>query len=184
MVRWMTVKDNMSELEQARWYVIHTYSGHENKVKVTIEKAVKTRGMEDFILDLSVPTEEIVETKNGKTKTKQRKIFPGYVLIKMIITDESWYIVRNTKGVTGFVGPGSKPVPLSEEEVKTMGVEKTTLEIDFEVGEAITVKYGPFEGFMGNIEEINLEKEVVKVLISMFGRETPVELEFDQIEKI
>lgn len=174
----------MSELEQSKWYVVHTYSGHENKVKATIEKAVKTRGMEDYILDVAVPTEEIVETKNGKKKTRQRKIFPGYVLIKMTITDESWYVVRNTKGVTGFVGPGSKPVPLSEEEVKAMGVEKTVTEIDVEVGEAITVKNGPFEGFMGTVQEINAEKELVKVLISMFGRETPVELEFDQIEKI
>lgn len=174
----------MSELEQAKWYVVHTYSGHENKVKATIEKAVKTRGMEDYILDVVVPTEEIVETKNGKKKTRQRKIFPGYVLVKMTITDESWYVVRNTKGVTGFVGPGSKPVPLSEEEVKAMGVEKTVTEIDVEVGESITVKSGPFEGFMGTVQEINTEKELVKVLISMFGRETPVELEFDQIEKI
>jgi len=174
----------MSELEQAKWYVVHTYSGHENKVKATIEKAVKTRGMEDYILDVVVPTEEIVETKNGKKKTRQRKIFPGYVLVKMTITDESWYVVRNTKGVTGFVGPGSKPVPLSDEEVKAMGVEKTVTEIDVEVGEVVTVKNGPFEGFMGTVQEINSEKELIKVLISMFGRETPVELEFDQIEKL
>jgi transcriptional antiterminator NusG len=179
----MTAK-NMSELEQAKWYVAHTYSGHENKVKATIEKTVQTRGMEDYIIDVVVPTEEVVETKNGKKKTRQRKIFPGYVLVKMIITDESWYIVRNTKGVTGFVGPGSKPVPLSEEEVKRMGVEKAVPEIDIEVGEVITVKNGPFEGFMGTVQEINMEKELIKVLISMFGRETPVELEFDQIEKI
>ncbi len=180
----MTAKTNMSELEQAKWYVVHTYSGHENKVKATIEKTVKTRGMEEYILDVVVPTEEIVETKNGKKKTRQRKIFPGYVLVKMTITDESWYVVRNTKGVTGFVGPGSKPVPLSEEEVKTMGVEKPVLEIDVEIGESVNVKNGPFEGFIGTVQEINLEKESVKVLISMFGRETPVELEFDQIERI
>lgn len=174
----------MSELEQAKWYVVHTYSGHENKVKATIEKAVKTRGMEEFILDAVVPTEEVVETKNGKKKTRLRKIFPGYVLVKMTITDESWYVVRNTKGVTGFVGPGSKPVPLSEAEVEAMGVDKKVRQIDIEVGEVITVKNGPFEGFMGTVQEINIEKELIKALISMFGRETPVELEFDQVEKI
>lgn len=170
--------------EKAKWYVVHTYSGHENKVKATIEKTVITRNMEDFIFDVQVPTEEVVEIKDGKKKVKSRKKFPGYVIIKMLITDESWYIVRNTKGVTGFVGPGSKPVPLSDEEVAAMGVEKVTPEIDVELGDVVSVKSGPFEGFMGNIEEINLEKSVVKVLISMFGRETPVELGFDQIEKM
>jgi transcriptional antiterminator NusG len=140
--------------------------------------------MDDFIFDVQVPTEEVVEIKDGKKKVKSRKKFPGYVIIKMLITDESWYIVRNTKGVTGFVGPGSKPVPLSEQEVAAMGVEKVTPEIDVELGDVVSVKSGPFEGFMGNIEEINLEKGIVKVLISMFGRETPVELGFDQIEKM
>ncbi|OPJ54908.1 transcription termination/antitermination protein NusG [Alkalithermobacter paradoxus] len=173
----------MSELEKAKWYVVHTYSGHENKVKATIEKAVKTRGMEDYILELSVPTEDVVEIKNGKKKTRQRKIFPGYVLVKMIITDESWYVVRNTKGVTGFVGPGSKPIPLSDEEVKAMGVENAIPEIDIEVGEVVTIKSGSFEGFMGTVQEINMDKQSMKVLISMFGRETPVEIAFDQVEK-
>lgn len=181
----------MSEIEQPRWYVAHTYSGHENKVKATIEKAVKTRSMEDYILEVVVPTEDVVETtKSGKEKIRQRKVFPGYVLIKMIITDESWYVVRNTKGVTGFVGPGSKPVPLSEEEVKAMGIDKavpkiTSNDIGVEIGETVKVTEGPFEGFMGTVQEINLEKKKLKVLISMFGgRETPTELEFDQIEKI
>ncbi|KXZ38968.1 transcription antitermination protein nusG [Alkalithermobacter thermoalcaliphilus JW-YL-7 = DSM 7308] len=173
----------MSELEKAKWYVVHTYSGHENKVKATIEKAVKTRGMEDYILELRVPTEDVVEIKNGKKKTRQRKIFPGYVLVKMIITDESWYVVRNTKGVTGFVGPGSKPIPLSDEEVKAMGVEEAIPEIDIEVGEVVTIKSGSFKGFMGTVQEINMEKQSLKVLISMFGRETPAEIPFDQVEK-
>ena len=181
----------MSELQQPRWYVAHTYSGHENKVKATIEKAVQTRGMEDYILEVVVPTEDVVETtKSGKEKIRQRKVFPGYVLIKMIITDESWYVVRNTKGVTGFVGPGSKPVPLSEEEVVAMGIDKVVPkivnnDIGVEIGETVKVKEGPFEGFMGTVQEISLEKKKLKVLISMFGgRETPTELEFDQIEKI
>lgn len=181
----------MSELQQPRWYVAHTYSGHENKVKATIEKAVQTRSMEDYILEVVVPTEDVVETtKSGKEKVRQRKVFPGYVLIKMIITDESWYVVRNTKGVTGFVGPGSKPVPLSEEEVIAMGIDKVTPKvtgnnINVEIGETVKVTEGPFEGFMGNVQEINLEKKKLKVLISMFGgRETPTELEFNQIEKI
>jgi len=170
--------------EKAKWYVVHTYSGHENKVKATIEKTVKTRSMEDFIFEVEVPTEEVVEIKDGKKKVKSRKKFPGYVIIKMLITDESWYIVRNTKGVTGFVGPGSKPVPLSDEEVNAMGVEKIIPKIDIELGDTVTVKHGPFEGFMGSVEEISFEKSIVKVLISMFGRETPVELGFDQIEKM
>lgn len=170
--------------EKAKWYVVHTYSGHENKVKATIEKTVKTRSMEDYIHDVVVPTEEVVEIKDGKKKVKSKKKFPGYVMVKMLITDESWYIVRNTKGVTGFVGPGSKPVPLSDEEVAAMGVEKIMPKIDVEVGDVVSVKNGPFEGFMGNIQEINFERHAVKVLISMFGRETPVELGFDQIEKM
>lgn len=174
----------MPDLEnQARWYVIHTYSGHENKVKATIEKTVENRNMEKFIQDVAVPCETVVEIKNGKKKERQRKIFPGYVLVKMIITDESWYIVRNTKGVTGFVGPASKPVPLTKEEVDAMGVEKKVQIIDIEIGDTITVKDGSFEGFMGTVQEINLEKRSAKVLISMFGRETPVELEIVQIQK-
>lgn len=177
----------MSEQEQAKWYVIHTYSGHENKVKATIEKAVANRGMEDLILNVAVPVEDIVENKNGKEKIRQRKVFPGYVLIKMIVTDESWYVVRNTKGVTGFVGPNSKPVALSAEEVENMGVEKQKvfdIVVDFETGDKIKVSGGPFDGFEGTIEDINHDKRHAKVNISMFGRETPVELEFYQIKKL
>ena len=178
---------SMSEQEQAKWYVIHTYSGHENKVKATIEKAVANRGMEDLIQDVAVPVEDVVEDKNGKEKIRQRKVFPGYVLIKMIVTDESWYVVRNTKGVTGFVGPNSKPVALTAEEVENMGVEKQKsfdLVVDFSIGDKIQVSGGPFDGFAGTIEEINHDKKHAKVNISMFGRETPVELEFYQVKKV
>lgn len=170
--------------ENANWYVVHTYSGHENKVKANIEKIVENRGMEDVILEVSVPTEEIVEVKNGKKKSRQKKIFPGYVIIKMFMTDESWYVVRNTRGVTGFVGPGSKPIPLTDEEVNKMGIEKKTIVVDFEVNDTIRVISGPFKTFVGHIEDIYVEKQSLKVRISMFGRETPVELEFSQVEKI
>ncbi|BEP30141.1 transcription termination/antitermination protein NusG [Helicovermis profundi] len=170
--------------ENANWYVVHTYSGHENKVKANIEKIVENRGMEDVILEVSVPTEEVTEVKNGKKKTRQKKIFPGYVIVKMFMTDESWYIVRNTRGVTGFVGPGSKPIPLTNEEVRKMGIEKKILVIDIEINDSIRVISGPFETFVGHVEDINMERQSLKVLISMFGRETPVELEFSQVEKI
>ncbi|MEW9124329.1 MAG: transcription termination/antitermination protein NusG [Thermotaleaceae bacterium] len=170
--------------EKAKWYVVHTYSGHENKVKANIEKLVENRGMEDVIHEVAVPTEEKVEIKNGKKKVKQKKIFPGYVIVKMIMTDESWYLVRNTRGVTGFVGPGSKPIPLSDEEVKNMGIEISAPDIDIAVTDTIKVISGPFESFIGTVKEINLEKHTLKVLISMFGRETPVELDFVQVEKL
>ncbi|MDW7663189.1 MAG: transcription termination/antitermination protein NusG [Bacillota bacterium] len=173
----------MSETNNAKWYVVHTYSGHENKVKANIEKIVENRGMEDVILQVVVPTEIVVEIKNGKRKDKSKKIFPGYALVKMIMTDESWYVVRNTRGVTGFVGPGSKPIPLTDEEVENMGLEKRKIEIDFAIGDSITVISGPFENFLGTVEEIHMERQSIKATISMFGRETPVELEFDQIQK-
>ena len=168
----------------AKWYVVHTYSGHENKVKVNIEKMVENRGMQDLILSIVVPTEERVEIKDGQRKVKTRKMFPGYVIIKMIVTNESWYLVRNTQGVTGFVGHGSEPIPLSDEEVRRMGIEKIYIDLDVEVGDSVKVINGPFESFMGVIEEVNMEKQTLKVKISMFGRDTPVELEFDQVEKI
>lgn len=173
----------MSETNNAKWYVVHTYSGHENKVKANIEKIVENRGMEDVILQVVVPTEIVVEIKNGKRKDKSKKIFPGYALVKMIMTDESWYVVRNTRGVTGFVGPGSKPIPLTDDEVENMGLEKRKIEIDFAIGDSITVTSGPFENFLGTVEEIHMERQSIKATISMFGRETPVELEFDQIRK-
>ena len=169
----------------SKWYVVHTYSGHENKVKANLEKMVENRGMRDDIFEVAVPTEEYVEIKDGVKKIKERKLFPGYVLVNMIINDESWYLVRNTRGVTGFVGPGSKPVPLTEEEVKALGVQDTILPFtDLNVDDVVKVASGPFESFMGTIDSLNLEKRKVKVFVSMFGRETLVELDFDQVEKI
>lgn len=168
----------------ARWYVVHTYSGHENKVKVNIEKLVENRGMQDLVLSIVVPTEDVVEIKNGQRKVKTKKMFPGYVLVKMIVTNESWYLVRNTQGVTGFVGHGSEPIPLTDEEVRRMGIEKIYIELDIEPGDSIKVINGPFESFMGVVEEVNMDKQTLKVRISMFGRETPVELEFSQVDKI
>ena len=170
--------------ESAKWYVVHTYSGYENKVKANLEKIVENRGMQDYILDIVVPMEEQIEIKDGKKKATLKKVFPGYVLVKMIMTDESWYVVRNTRGVTGFVGPGSKPVPLSDNAVRTMGVEEFAPVLDYEVGDNVRVVSGPLESFIGIVEEINLEKKKVRVSVSMFGRETPVELELLQIQKI
>jgi len=170
--------------DNGKWYVVHTYSGYENKVKANIEKMVENRSMQDVIFEIKVPMEEAVEIKNGKKKITQKKVFPGYVLVKMLMTDESWYVVRNTRGVTGFVGPGSKPVPLTEEEVASLGVEKVLITLDAEVKDHVKVTNGPFENFIGIIQEINNEKQKVRVMISMFGRETPVELDFFQVEKI
>ena len=173
-----------SDSEKAKWYVVHTYSGHENKVKVNIEKIVENRGMQDLIQCVVVPTEDVVEIKNGQRKVKTQKMFPGYVIVKMIVTSESWYLIRNTQGVTGFVGHGSDPIPLTNEEVRRMGIEKVFVSIDIAVGDTVKVTDGPFDNFMGVVDEINMEKQILKVRISMFGRETPVELEFGQVEKI
>lgn len=175
----------MTEIsDKGKWYVVHTYSGHENKVKANLEKLVENRGMQDIIFSVNVPTEEYTENKSGKQKTKERKMFPGYVLVNMLMTDESWYLVRNTRGVTGFVGPGSKPIPLSEEEVKNLGVQEKLPQVDVIEGETIRVKSGPFENLEGVIEEIDAEKRKVKAFVSMFGRDTLVELDFEQFEKI
>ena len=176
-------------MSDANWYVVHTYSGHENKVKATIENTVKNRGMEDYIKQVIVPTEDVIETtKTGKEKVRQRKIYPSYVLINMIITDESWYIVRNTKGVTGFVGPGSKPVPLSEEEVKSMGIDLDKIgekRTEIEVGEVINVRDGLFKGQSGIVKEIDLKNETVKVCMnSSTGNEVSLELDLKSIETI
>lgn len=171
-------------VEMARWYVVHTYSGYENKVKANIEKLVENRGMHDFVHEVVVPMEEQIEIKEGKRKATLKKVFPGYVLVKMIINDESWYLVRNTRGVTSFVGPGSKPVPLSDEEVVAMGVEEVVSTVDYEVGDSVRIASGPLESFIGTVEEILLEKKKVRVMVSMFGRETPVELELTQINKL
>lgn len=170
--------------KEAKWYVAHTYSGYENKVKADIEKTIENRNMQDVIQEISVPMEEVVEIKDDKKKTVMRKVFPGYVIIKMIMTDESWYVVRNCRGVTGFVGPGSKPVPLTDEEIAAIGLEKKTITVGFDVGDNIRVKYGPLEGFVGVIDAIVMDKQKIKAKISMFGRDTDVELEFNQVEAL
>jgi transcriptional antiterminator NusG len=170
--------------KEAKWYVAHTYSGYENKVKADIEKTIENRNMQDVIQEISVPMEEVVEIKDDKKKTVMRKVFPGYVIIKMIMTDESWYVVRNCRGVTGFVGPGSKPVPLTDEEIAAIGLEKKTVTVGFDVGDNIRVKYGPLEGFVGVIESILMDKQKIKAKVSMFGRDTDVELEFNQVEAL
>ena len=177
----------MSQIEEnlePRWYVVHTYSGYENKVKTDLEKTVKNRELEDYFFDIVVPMEEQIEIKDGKRKANLKKVFPGYVLIKMILTEESWYVVRNVSGVTGFVGAGGKPVPLTEEEMRTMGFEVAQVTIDYNVGDTVKIVSGPLDGFVGVVEEISMEKSKVKVLVSMFGRETSVELEFAQIQKM
>ena len=167
-----------------RWYVIHTYSGHENKVKTNIEKLVENRGMQDLILEVVVPTEEEVDYSEGRRRLKTKKMYPGYVIVKMVITNESWYLVRNTQGVTGFVGNASNPMPLSTEEVRRMGIEKIYIDLDLKEGDTVKVINGPFESFMGTVEEVNMEKQTLRAKISMFGRETPVELDFAQVDKI
>ncbi len=166
------------------WYVVHTYSGYENKVKANLEKAIHNRGFEDIILEVKVPMEETIEVKNGKKKHVMKKMYPGYVMVKMILDDETWYVVRNTRGVTGFVGPGSKPIPLTDKEVRAMGVENIPIKLSVEVGENVMVTSGPLESFIGVIKEVNPEKQKVKVVVSMFGRDTLVDLDFVQIKRI
>ncbi|MCR3921782.1 MAG: transcription termination/antitermination protein NusG [Firmicutes bacterium] len=170
------------------WYVIHTYAGYENKVKTNLEKRVESMEMQDKIFRVLVPMEKEIEIKNGKKKETLKKVFPGYVLVEMTITDDSWYVVRNTPGVTGFVGPGSKPIPLSSAEIaqilKQMGMDDPKPKINFEAGEGVRVIDGPFTNFVGNVEEVLPDRRKIKVLVSMFGRETPVELEFYQVEKL
>ena len=171
------------QTNEALWYVVHTYSGYENKVKANIEKTIENRHLEDQILEVRVPMEEVVEVKNGTKKQVLRKLFPGYVLINMIMNDDTWYVVRNTRGCTGFVGPASKPVPLTAEEVEKMGVEKAApLSVDFAVGDTVQITAGPLEGFMGLVEAIDTENFKVKLKVNMFGRETPAEVEIGQVE--
>ena len=175
---------SQQETLQAKWYVVHTYSGYENKVKADLEKKIKNRELEDYFFEIIVPMEEQIEIKDGKRKTNLRKVFPGYVLIKMIVTDESWYIVRNTRGVTGFVGSGADPIPLTDEEIRNMGFDEAPVNVDYEVNDSVKVITGPLIDFIGTVQEINREKHKVTVLVSMFGRETPVELEFAQVQKV
>ena len=177
----MSQKEN--ELEP-KWYVVHTYSGYENKVKTDLEKKIKNQELEDFFFEIVVPMEEQIEIKDGKRKANLKKVFPGYVLIKMIVTEQTWYVVRNTRGVTGFVGSGTDPIPLTEEEIRKMGFEIAEVKVDYDVNESIQIIDGPFKDYIGTVQEINKEKHKVKVLISMFGRETPVELELSQVQKV
>ena len=168
--------------DEARWYVIHTYSGHENKVKDNMESMVKNQDLGDMIFDVQVPMEDYVEEKEGVKKLKERKMFPSYVLVKMIMNDKSWYVVRNTRGVTGFVGPGSKPIPLSDEEVQNLGVSRVEKTMDtYAVGDRVKVLTGPFEDFIGTVEALDTEKQKIKVSISMFGRDTSAELDENQL---
>ena len=168
--------------ESAKWYVVHTYSGYENKVAATIQKTVENRHLEDLIVDIRVPMENVTELRdNGEKKEVERKMFPGYVLIKMVMNDDSWYVVRNTRGVTSFVGPGSKPVALTEQEVASLGMEKLEVKLSYQVGDSVKVIDGPLEGFIGTVDEIDVENRTVKVTVSMFGRGTPAELKFGQV---
>ncbi|KMY52579.1 antitermination protein NusG [Bacillus sp. FJAT-27231] len=176
---------------EKNWYVVHTYSGYENKVKANLEKRVESMGMQDKIFRVIVPEEEETDIKNGKKKVTKRKVFPGYVLVEIVMTDDSWYVVRNTPGVTGFVGSsghGSKPTPLLPDEVKNilkqMGMDEKRKDVDFEVNETVVVNEGPFANFEGTVEEIDYDKAKLKVLVNMFGRETPVELDFNQVDKL
>lgn len=172
-------------MSEPKWYVIHTYSGYENKVADSIEKIVENRGLQDFIYEVKIPTETVTEVKDGKERQYERKIFPGYVLVKMIVTDDSWFVVRNIRGVTGFVGANSTaPVPLSDKEVEALGVENNEVVVNFKVGDSVNIIDGPLEGFVGVVDEIEPDKNYVKVILSMFGRETPVELELTQIELV
>lgn len=168
--------------EAAKWYVVHTYSGYENKVAQNIEKVVENRGLHDLIHEVKIPTETVVEVKDNKSREVERKIFPGYVLVKMVLTDDSWYVVRNTRGCTGFVGPGSKPVPLTEAEVEALGVEVKQIEVTYGVGDSVKIIEGPLEGFVGCVDALDRDAGSVRVIVSMFGRETPVELALGQVE--
>ena len=170
--------------EEAKWYVVHTYSGYENTVKATIEKTIETRHLQELIHVVSIPMETVTEITDNGPKTYDRKVFPGYVLVKMIMTDEAWYIIKNIRGVTGFVGSGTKPTALTEEEVAQLGVEKHEVVVNYAVGDEVKVNDGPLTSFTGVVDMVDIEKNKVRVIVSMFGRETPVELELDQVELI
>ena len=169
-------------MSEASWYVVHTYSGYENKVKANIEKTIENRHLEDQILEVRVPMQEVVELKNGVQKASQKKMFPGYVLINMIMNDDTWYVVRNTRGVTGFVGPGSKPVPLTEEEMRPLGIHSESVQIDFAEGDSVVVIGGVWKDTVGVIQSINDNKQSATINVDLFGRETPVEISFTEIK--
>ena len=170
--------------ENAKWYVVHTYSGYENTVAATIEKYVENRKLYDLILSVEVPVETVTEVTDTGTKTVERKVFPGYVLIKMVLTDESWHLVRNVRGVTGFVGSGNKAIPLTDEEIAAMGVEKREVTVSYQVGDNVKIIDGAMESFFGVVDEIEPDKNKVRVVVSMFGRDTPVELDYIQVQKL
>jgi transcriptional antiterminator NusG len=174
----------MSEASEARWYVVHTYSGYENKVKANIEKTIENRHLEDQILEVRVPMQDVVELKNGSARQVQKKMFPGYVLLNMVMNDDTWYVVRNTRGVTGFVGPGSKPVPLTEQEMRPLGIKEDNIQVDFGPGDMVVVISGPWTATTAPVSSINMTKKTVIISVEMFGRETPVELGFSEIKKV
>lgn len=171
-------------MSEAQWYVVHTYSGYENKVKVDIEKTIENRGLQDQILEVSVPLEEVIELKNGAQKQVERKMFPGYVLIHMIMNDDTWYVVRNTRGVTGFVGPGSKPVPLTDAEMAPLGIRQENIVVDFKEGDTVQVIAGAWADTVGVIQSMNIQKQSLTINVELFGRETPVEIGFAEVKKM
>ena len=179
------MSDFNESIPEVRWYVAHTYSGYENKVKTNLEKIIENRGLQHLIHDVRIPVEITVENEGEEDeKEVENKVFPSYVLVKMLMTDESWHVVRNIRGVTGFVGPGSKPVPLTDEEVAAIGVETKQITLEYEIGDSVKVTAGPLKGFVGTVMEISDDKKKIKVLVSMFGRETPIELDSESAEKL
>ncbi len=171
-------------MAEAKWYVVHTYSGYENKVKANIDKAIENRHLEDQILEVRVPMQEVVEVRNGAKKAVQKKLFPGYVMLHMIMNDDTWYVVRNTRGVTGFVGPGSKPVPLTEAEMVPLGINQSSVVVAFEIGDVVTVTDGTWIGTVGAVKSVNESKQSLEINVELFGRETPVELSFADVKKM
>ena len=171
-------------MSEAKWYVVHTYSGYENKVKANIDKTIENRHLEDQILEVRVPMQDVIEMKNGVQKATQKKMFPGYVLINMVMNDDTWYVVRNTRGVTGFVGPGSKPVPLTAAEMATLGIRQENIVVDFEVGDTIQVVSGAWADTVGVVQSMNPQKQSLTINVELFGRETPVEIGFAEVKKM
>ena len=171
-------------MAEANWYVVHTYSGYENKVKANIEKTIENRGLQDEILEVRVPMEDVVEVKNGTKKVSQKKLFPGYVMINMVMNDDTWYVVRNTRGVTGFVGPGSKPVPLTEAEMKPLGIQKDEVSVDFAEGDMIVVLAGAWKDTVGAVQKMDYQKGTATINVELFGRETPVEISFEEVRRV
>ena len=180
----MQEMEGKNSVDELRWYVVHTYSGYENKVKEDIENTARQMNLQDYIVEVKYPTEEVEEFKDGKRRVVQRKVYPGYVMVKMYVNDETWYVVRNTRGVTGFVGSGNKPIPLTDEEVVAMGVDRVPIEIDIEEGENVRVAAGPFENFIGTVEKVDHETQKITLVVNMFGKNTPMELDFFQVQKL